>query len=257
VALSNLRRLLLLRPRLWLLLILWPLAALLLILAPLGIVQSETTAIGATLTIVIVLAVASLILLLLVARRIRQGIRELRAKLFQGDYEGALDVARRYPSVGQALGFESALARMLDFDARRAEKLAAATRLLSSLFHEADQSFFIADLEENLLHLSRATRQLFGVKVERFSLLSVLVLPANREFGQFYNSLASGERARADATLTLHLPVRQAAREVSLRMFGVQSDEGTVLYILGFLFPPHPREAAALAPADDEAASTR
>ena len=248
MALLDLRRRLLSVPRLWLVLIVWPLAALLLILAPLGIVQSDTTALGAMLTVVIVLAVASLVLLLLIARRIYLGVRELRGKLFQGDYEGALDVARRHPAVGQALGFESALVRMIEFDARRAEKIAAGTRLFSSVLQEAGVSFFMADLEDNLLHLSRAARQLFGVKVDRFSLLSVLVLPANREFAQLYNSVAKGERTRADAALTLHLPVRQAAREVSVRVFGVQSDEGTVLYVLGFLFPPLPRDAAPTPP---------
>ena len=248
MALSDLRRPLLSRPRLWLVLIVWPLAALLLILAPLGIVQSDTPALGATLTVVIILAVASLVLLLLTVRRVYLGVRELRGKLFQGDYEGALDVARRHPAVGQALGFESALVRMLEFDARRAEKIAAGTRLFSSVLQEAGVSFFMADLEDNLLLLSRTARQLFGVKVDRFSLLSVLVLPANREFAQLYNSVAKGERTRADAALTLHLPVRQAAREVSLRMFGVQSDEGTVLYLLGFLSPPTPREAAPTPP---------
>ncbi len=42
-------------------------------------------------------------------------------------------------------------------------------------------------------------------------------------------------------------------------MFGVQSDEGTILYILGFLAPFNPSEAPATSPppAGDEAASAR
>ena len=238
MTLLDLRQRLLCRPRLWLLLLLWPLGALLLILAPLGIVQSHTPALGATLTGVIVLAVASLLLLALIAGRLYRGIRELRGKLFEGDYEAALDTARRNPAVGQGLGFKSALLRMLAFDARRADKLAAGNRLFHSLLQEAGLAFFIADLDEDLVHLSRTTRQLFDVKVDRFSLLSVLLLPANRAFAQLYNSVAKGERTRADATITLHLPVRRAARLVALRLLGVQDDEGLVLYVLGFLGPP-------------------
>lgn len=236
--LLELRRRLLCRPRLWFALLLWPLGALLLIMAPLGIYQADTTALGATLTFVTVLAVASLILLALIARRLFLGLREFRGKLFEGDYEAALDVARRNPAVGRALGLESALARMLEFDARRADKVAASTRLFSSLLQESGIPFFIADLEEDLIHFSRAARLLFGVKVDRFSLLSLLLLPANREFAQVYGSVAKGERARADAVLTLHLPIRQAAREVDVRLLAIQGDEGMILYVLGFLCPP-------------------
>jgi PAS domain-containing protein len=222
--------------------------ALLLILAPSGIIQSETTALGAALTAVAVAAVASLFLLATVARRAYQGLRELRGKLYQGDFEAALDVARRSPAVGQALGFESAVRRMLEFDARRAEKTAAATRLLSSILHEADLPLFIADLDDDLFHLSRAACQLFGANVDRVSLMSVLLLPANREFAQAFNSVVQGERARADAVLTLHLPARRAARDVALRMLPVQGDEGTVLYVLGLVSPSPPRQAVPAPP---------
>jgi len=236
----DLRRRVLSRPHLWFLLLLWPIAALLLILAPLGIYQSDTAVGGALLSAVVALAVASLILLALIARRFYRGIRELRNRLFEGDYETALDVARRDPAIGKALGFEKALTRMLEFDSRRADKVAALTRLLSSLLQEAGLPFFVADLEEDLMHLSRAARQLFGVNVDRFSLLALLLMPANRAFADLYGLTARGERAGAEAVLTLHLPVRQAARELAVRLCAVQSDEGMVLYILGFLSVPQP-----------------
>jgi hypothetical protein len=127
---------------------------------------------------------------------------------------------------------------MLEFDARRADKVAAATRLFSSFLHEVGVPFFIADLDDDLFHLSRPARQLFGVNVERLSLLAVLLLPANKEFFRLYNSVAKGERASAEATLPIHLPVRQAARRLDVRMLAVHDDEGVVLYVLGFLSPP-------------------
>lgn len=234
---SHLRRRLLCQPRLWLLLLLWPLVALLLILAPSGILQSESTVHGAALTVVTLSAVASLVLLALFARRFYRGLQELRKKLFEGEYEAALDVARRNPALGHALGFESALLRMLEFDARRADKVATATRLFSSFLQESGLPFFIADIEDDLVHLSRAARQLFGVNVERTSLLAILLLPKNREFAKLYSSVANGDRARAEARLTLHLPMRQAAREVTLRLVPIQDDEGLILYVLGFMNP--------------------
>lgn len=243
--LTDLRRRLLRTPRLWLVLLLWPIVALLLILAPSGILQAENPVHGAALTAVAITAVASLILFTLVARRVLAGILEVRKKLFDGDFEGALDAARHNPAVGQALGFQNALARMLEFDARRADKVAAATRLFSSFLQESGLPFFIADVEEDLLHLSRAARQLFGVNVERFSLLSVLLLPSNREFAALYASVAGGDRARADARLTLHLPVRQAAKTVQVRLIPIQNDEGLILFVIGFLTPA----PAAAAPA--------
>jgi len=250
VTLLDVRRRLLSRPRLWFLLLLWPMAALLLILAPLGIYQSDTAVGGALLSAVVALAVASLILLALLARRFYRALRELRNRLFEGDYEMALDIARRDPALGKALGFEKALMRMLEFDSRRADKVAALTRLLSSILQEAGLPFFVADLEEDLMHLSRAARQLFGVNVDRFSLLALLLMPANREFAALYGLAARGERARAEAVLTLHLPVRQAARELAVRLFAVQSDEGMVLYILGFLSAPKPNAAVPPKPED-------
>ncbi len=249
MALLDLRRRLLCRPRLWLVLLIWPIVALLLILAPSGIIQSESAVHGAALTVVAVAAVASLILLALIARGFYQGVREIRKKLFDGDYEAALDVARHNPAVGQALGFESALLRMLEFDARRADKVAAAARLFSSFLQESGIPFFIADIEDDLVHLSRAARMLFGVNVERTSLLAILLLPRNHEFAKLYASVAKGDRARADARLTLHLPMRQAARDVTLRLVPIQDDEGLILYVLGFINPcdaaPAPQAAAS------------
>jgi len=226
------------RPRLWLLLLLWPILVLLLILTPMGLYHCASTAIGAALSVVVASAVTALVLLALIARRFYWGVRDIRNKLFEGDYETALDLARRNAAVGLGGGFASALERMLEFDRRRAEKVAASARLFTSLLREAPAAFFVADLEEDLIHFSRAARELFGVNADRFSILSLLLLPANREFARLYSSVAHGERARADATVTIRLPVRQATREVELSLLAVQDDEGLILYVLGLLGAP-------------------
>jgi len=237
VILERLRRHLLSRPRLWAVLLLWPMSALAVVLALLSVCRCGSAALNAVLGFVAGSALVCLALLGFVALRLYRGVRELRNRLFQGDYEMALDVAAHNPAVGEALGFEKALRRMLEFDARRGDKVAAGVRLLGSMLQEAPAAFFVIDLEENLVYFSRAARQLFGVNADRFSLMSLLMLPANRDFASLYNAVACGERARADATLTLHLPIRQAARRVSARMLAVQSEEGLVLYVLGLLTP--------------------
>ena len=244
----RLHRALLSRPRAWVLLLLWPLVVLLLIMAPANVLSVESTAVGAALTVVAASAVAALVSVALMARRFYRSVRAIRDKLFEGEYEMALDAARSNPALGIGLGFEKAFARMLEFDRRRADRVAAATRAIHSLLNEAPIPFFLADLEDDLIHLSRAARNLFEVKTDRFSLLALLLLPANHEFAHLYSTVSRGDRASAEATLTLHLPARGAARELAVRLVAVQDDEGMVMYILGFLSVP---SAPAAMPADD------
>ncbi len=251
MAFLALRRRVLSWPRLWLALLLWPILVLLLILAPLGIYHCTRTSAGALLSAAAISAVACLIVLALIARHSYLGIREVRNKLFDGYYESALEAARHNPAVGKALGFEKALVRMLEFDSRRADRVAAITRLLDSFLQESTLPFFIADLEEDIIHLSKPARRLFGVNVERFSLLSLLLLPANKDFARVYNPLTKGDRQRADVVLTLHLPVRQAVRKIAARMLAVQDDQGKVLYVLGFISAPGAQPQPTPSPAAD------
>ena len=234
------------------LLLLWPLGVLILIMimimAPANVLSVESHVLGAALTVVAASAVAALVIVALMARRFYRSVREIRDKLFEGEYEMALDAARRNPALGLGLGLEKAFARMLEFDRRRADRVAATTRAIHSLLNEAPIPFLLADLEEDLIHLSRAARALFGVKADRFSLLALLLLPANHEFARIWNSVSRGDRASAEATLTLHLPARGAARELAVRLVAVQDDEGLVMYILGFLCVP---AAPAATPAAD------
>jgi hypothetical protein len=225
-------------PRFWLVLVLWPVFVLLFVVVPLAICYCESPAVSGTQAVAIATALAALGIVAIITGRVYRGVREIRNKLFQGDYEGALDVARHNAVAGLSMGFESAFERLLEFDRRRAERVAASTRLIDRLMHESPLPILFGDLEESLIRFSRSLCALFGVGNDRFSLLAILLLPANQQFARLWETVASGEATHAEAVLTLHLPARSAARTLKVQLFAVQDDTGQIIYVLGFARPP-------------------
>jgi PAS domain-containing protein len=224
-------------PRTWAILFLCPVLVLLLVLASLNVSYYEN-AVGRDIqTAAIAAAVIALGTVGIVLRRFYRGTREIRNFLFKGDYGAALEAARRWTTAGIGLGFESALERLLEFDRRRAERVAASTRLLDCLLREVPVPILIGNLEDNLIRFNRPMCNLLDAADERYSLMALLLIPANRPFAALWEEVVSGEKTRAEAILTLHLPVRQTARQLDVQLFAVQDDEGLVTYVFGLARP--------------------
>jgi len=238
VALRRLWRCLLTRPWVWLILLLWPAVVLLGVLTPLTVCFCGSSAAASAQVAAIASAVVALALLGLIVARSYRGVRAIRNLLFGGEYEAALDLVRHNAPVGFGFGFESALERLIEFDRRRAERVAASTRLIDSLLHEAPVPILVGDLEESLLRFSRAMCDVFGIADDRFSLLSILLHPPNGPFARLWATVAGGESSQASAVLTLHVPSRRVARVLEVQLFAVQDDEGMILYVLGFARRP-------------------
>ena len=245
MSLRGLWRSLLSHPRLWLVLLLWPLIVLLAIAARCTVCGGEDTALRAVEVALVASGLLALAGLLLLMVRFYTGIREVRDGLFQGDYEAALEASHRHAAVAVGAGFESALERLLEFDRRRAERVANATRLLNRLLREAPVPILIGDLAEGHVRFSRALSERFGVGDDRFPIDALLRPPANAPFARLWDPLVGGEQSEAEAAITLHLPVRQAAQHLDLQLFAVQNDEGRIAYILGFAKPEPPPATSA------------
>jgi len=253
VSLRGLWRTLLSRPRIWLVLLVYALGVLVGLIVLRAAYWEGPQAVPALATVLAASALIALLALAMLALRFYTGIREVRTHLFNGDYEDALEASRQHASVAVGIGFESAIQRLLDFDRRRAEKLASATRLLDRLLREAPAPILIGDIEQNTVRFSHAFRQQFGINDDRFALDALLRPAANTEFARLWSQLAAGDEACIEADLTLHLPVRQTVERCHFRLFAVQNDEGRIAYILGFASPVAPQEADE---DDDEVTAT-
>jgi len=225
------------QPELWIALLFWPMVVLLALLARAALFPGPGAGPSAAEAAIVVSGLIVLGAVAILAARFHAAVRELRKRLFNGEYEHALEVARRHPALALGFGFESALSRLLKFDQRRAEKVAASTRLLDRLMREAPMPILIGDLDAKQVRFSRALCELFEVDEGTFSLESLILPPANQDFANLWNAVAGAGRTQAEATLTLHLPVRQAAERLELQLFAVQDDQGTITYVLGFAQP--------------------
>jgi len=241
-------------PRLWVVPLVWAIVVLVGLIVLRAAAGEQGHALPAVAGVLAATALLALLGLALLGLRFYRGLREVRDALFRGEYEEALEATRQHASVAVGAGFESAVQRLIEFDRRRAARVASATRLLNRLLREAPTPILIGDLEENQVRFSRALRERFGVNDDRFSLDALLRPDANAEFARLWDQLVKGERANIEATLTLHLPVRQAAQRLDLRLFAVQNDEGRIAYILGFAGPAPPEDRGQREP--DEVTAT-
>jgi len=162
-------------------------------------------------------------------------VREVRNRLFAGEIEAAYEAARHHAGIALGVDLESAMRRLLEFDARRADRVATATRLVGRILRETPLKMFIADLAEGHIRFSSALCELFGVTDNRFDLDALLLLPENEPLARLWRTVAEGERSAAEDTVQLFLPTRRLSRTVRLKLLGVQDDRGKTAYVLGFV----------------------
>lgn len=226
------------RPRLWIALLAWTIAVLALLVVRHAFFPVEDVALYASEAILILSGLIALVLAALITAHAYLSVRDIRNQLFDGNYEEAYETARRHAGVILGIDFEGPLRRLLDFDRRRAERVAAATRLLGRLMRETPLLLLLGDIEEGQVRFSVALCRLLDVDDNRFALDSLLLQPANKDFAELWRAAASGEKTAAEGEVTLHLPVRQIARRLRLRLLAVQDDEGVISYVLGFASLP-------------------
>jgi len=165
-------------------------------------------------------------------------VREVRNRLFAGEVEAAYEAARRHAGIALGIDLESALRRLLEFEARRAERVATTTRLVGRILRETPLKMFIADISAGHIRFSSSLCELFGMTDNRFDLDALLLLPDNEPLARLWRVVAEGERSAAEDTVQLHLPARRLSRTVHLRLLGVQDDRGKTAYVLGLVLEP-------------------
>ena len=226
------------RPLLWAPLLGWPLAVLVVLVGRRLLVPDEGAVLGAVELVLALSATAVLAVLTVLTVRFRRDLRDVCDHLFDGNYEAAFDATRRNAALALGLRLEKALEKLLEFDRRRAERVATATRLLDCLLREVPLPILVGDLEADHIRLSRALCEQCHIDDDRFPLHAILHPPANRQFAGLWRRLAKGQEDILDAAVTLHLPVRRAACELRFRLLAVHNEKGKTAYILGIAQPP-------------------
>jgi hypothetical protein len=241
------------QPRLWLLLLLWPMVILVFGLTSDYLCTNGDwvlTAVGSTLY---ASALLSLALFAFLCVRFYRRLRHVRSLLYDGTYESALEFIRHHAALADGLGLESALVRLLAFDRRRADRVAAGTRLLTRFLREVPLAILVGILEDDLLRFSSELCRLLDFPKDQFTLMTLLIPAANRHFAYMWDQVASGHKSTVEATVALQLPSARVPKEIHLRLLAVQNDLGKVVYVLGFAQPPEPAEESP-APAAEEPA---
>lgn len=233
------------QPRLWLALFAWPLLVLGLVLARHLLLPSTGRTVALCEALLLASAIVALAWGIGLARGLYRGLRALRKLLFDGNYESALDLVRRHPALAEGIGLESALELLLAFDRRRAERVAAATRLFDRLMREVPLPILVGILDDDVVRFSRALSRILDVSDDQFPLDSLLLPAANRHFAYVWDQLATGRKGAVSTTVALQLPIANATVPLRLRLLAVQNDQGKIAYILGLAEPPKPKAPPA------------
>jgi PAS domain-containing protein len=237
------------QPRLWLPLAVWPLAVLAFALVRDVLFPRCGRLVVITEAALLLTALASLSLFAALVLRFYRHLRAARHMLFEGDYEGALEFTHHCPALGEGLGFQGVLSRLLAFDRRRAERVAAATRLFDSFLREVPLPLFVVLLEDDVVRFSRTLCRLLDITDDKFPLDFLLFPAPNRQLANVLVQLATGRRSSLDLTVSLHLPVAHKSQALPFRLVAVQNDQGVIIYVLGIAQLPAATAEAPPAPA--------
>ncbi len=238
------------RPRAWLPLLAWPLIVLGLVLLRDVFFPRAGRLVTAAEAALVLSAFVALGAFAWLACRFYRRLRRVRDLLFDGNYEAALDLTRHFPELTEGLGLDGVLTRLLAFDRRRSERVAAATRLFDRLLRETPLPILVGLLADDVARFSRELCRRLDVSDNQFPLDSLLLPKANRHFAYVWDQVASGRRSSVETIVTIQLPAAHKAAELRLRLLGVQDDQGKLAYILGI---EQPRPNAPKTPKDEEA----
>jgi hypothetical protein len=225
------------RPRAWLPLLAWPLIVLGLVLLRDVFFPRTGRLVTAAEAALVLSAFVALGTFAWLACRFYRRLRRVRDLLFDGNYEAALDVTRYFPELAEGLGLEAVLVRLLAFDRRRSERVAAATRLFDRLLREVPLPILVGLLADDVVRFSRELCRRLDVSDDQFPLDSLLLPKANRHFAYVWDQVATGRQSSVDTIVTIQLPAAHKAAELRLRLLGVQDDQGKLAYVLGIEQP--------------------
>lgn len=225
------------RPGAWLPLLLWPLMVLGFVLLRDVFFPRVGRLVSAAEAVLALSALAALMAFAWLICRFYCRLRRVRGLLFEGNYEAALDLTRHFPELADGLGLEDVLLRLLAFDQRRSERVAAATRLFDRLLREIPLPILVGLLADDVVRFSRDLCRRLDVSDDQFPLDSLLLPKTNRHFAYVWDQVATGRQSSVDTIVAIQLPAAHKAVELRLRLLGVQDDQGKLTYVLGIAQP--------------------
>ncbi|RJO65554.1 MAG: PAS domain-containing protein [Candidatus Omnitrophota bacterium] len=121
------------------------------------------------------------------------------------------------------------------YDALRVERIDLISRAMDTVYHHIQEGIIIADLEKKNLRANPAAREIFGIEQETITFESIEKQERNRDFMEFFKNAVEREKILKEGVVTLQMPIRNASRQVALKIFPLKDKEETVKLAVIFI----------------------
>lgn len=121
------------------------------------------------------------------------------------------------------------------YDALRVERIDLISRAMDTVYHHVQEGIIIADMEKMSLRANPAAREIFGIEQETMTFDSIEKQERNRDFVAFFKDAVEREKIFKEDTVTLQMPIRNASRQVALKIFPLKDKEETVKFAVIFI----------------------
>ncbi|MEW6075667.1 MAG: PAS domain-containing protein [Candidatus Omnitrophota bacterium] len=121
------------------------------------------------------------------------------------------------------------------YDALRIERIDLISRAMDTVYHHIQEGIIIADMEKKNLRANPAAREIFGIEQETMTFDSIEKQEKNRDFMEFFKNAVEREKVSKEGVVTLQMPIRNASRQVALKIFPLKDKEETVKLAVIFI----------------------
>ncbi|MDD5566142.1 MAG: PAS domain-containing protein [Candidatus Omnitrophica bacterium] len=121
------------------------------------------------------------------------------------------------------------------YDALRVERIDLISRAMDTVYNHIQEGVIVADMEKKNLRANPAAREIFGIEQETITFDSIEKQEKNRDFVEFFKNAVEREKIFKEGMVTLQMPIRNASRQVALKIFPLKNKEETVKLAVIFI----------------------
>lgn len=158
-------------------------------------------------------------------------------RLLAGNYEVGVQIEGR-DEASDLVKLLSELGEQLrTYDRLRADRVSLNYRGLDLIYRTVSEGLILADMEKRVFRLNPAAQSLFNIKQEKFSFDAVENQEANRGFMILFEQATDRDRVPQEGPAVLQLPMRDAVRDLFVRIIPLKDAQEVVKLAFIFLRP--------------------
>ena len=167
----------------------------------------------------------------------RKKLLNFLRQLLSGNYDVGIEIKSR-DDLSKFLKLLNKLSDQLRiYDQLRVDRVSLNYRGLDLLYRTVSEGITLADMGKRVFKLNPVVQSLFNVKQERFSFDAIGNQQRNEEFVALFRQATEQEKVTKEGNVTLQLPMRDAVRDLFVRIIPLKDAQEVVQLAFIFIKP--------------------